>query len=156
LNYKSWSLKIWSLIAILVLIGSIVAIYVYATYFAETTTIPTEGTIQTTSPLLLADPAIIDWGTVTVYSSTTKTVTFTNNGTESEIIVDLNFETSNWLNTTDLGLTLDWNYGGTTIFAGMDLPITFTLTLTSIPEDTNTTAFSFDITITPTVYGEPQ
>lgn len=147
-------MKIWALIAILILGCSVTAIYVYGTYFAEPTQIPTEGTVETTTPMLLSDPAAIDWGTITVYGSTTKTVTLTNNSTESETITDMTFQTANWQNTTDLGLTLDWNYTGTNIFAKQSIPVTFTLNLTSIPEDETITDFSFNIIITPTVQGD--
>lgn len=147
-------MKIWALIAILILGCSVTAIYVYGTYFAEPTQIPTEGTVETTTPMLLSDPAAIDWGTITVYGSTTKTVTLTNNSTESETITDMTFQTANWQNTTDLGLTLDWNYTGTNIFAKQSIPVTFTLNLTSIPEDDTITDFSFNIIITPTVQGD--
>ena len=149
MNLKNWSLQIWALIAILTLIGSIGAIYVYGTYF-DPTKILTGGTVETSIPLLLADPSIIDWGTITVYGQTAKTVTLTNNGTE--IIYDMIFETSNWQNTSNLNLILDWNYTGTNIIAEASLPIQFTLKSTAPPQ-TNTTEtithFSFDILITP-------
>lgn len=151
MDWKKLSYKMWALIAILVLVGSIGAIYVYGTYFAK---IPTGGTIETTIPLLLTDPSIIDWGTITVYGSTTKTVTLTNNSTENEIVYDMIFETANWQNTTDLGLTLTWNYTGTNIYPTESLPVQFALTSTTPPQlEENATEtiihFSFDIHITP-------
>lgn len=133
----------------MILACSITAIYVYGTYFAEPTQIPTDGTIQTTVPLIFSEPSAIDWGTITVYGSTTKTVTLTNNSTKSETITDMTFQTANWMNTSDLGLTLDWNYTGTNIFAKQDITVMFTLTSEAAPEDETVTTFSFDIIITP-------
>jgi len=154
MNYRNWSYKIWVLIAVLLLICSVTTIYVYGTYFADPTQIPTEGTVQTSVSLLLASPSTIDWGTITVYGSTTKTVTLTNNSTESETIIDLSFHTANWLNTTELGLTLDWNYNGTDIYAKQDINVIFTLTSEAVPEDETITFFSFYIIITPIMQGD--
>lgn len=150
MNVQNWSTMKVLAIAILIPLLVVGGFLVYGAV-TNSTTIPTEGEMQTTSSLLLANPATIKWGTITVYSSTTKTVTFTNNSTESETITDLTFETSNWQNTTDLGLTLDWNYGGTDIYAKQSITVTFTLSLDTIPKNTTDTTFSFDIIVTPTV-----
>lgn len=155
MDYRKWSYTIWALIAILVLASSIIAIYVYGTYFAEPTQIPAGGTIEPNIPLLIATPSVIDWGLITVYGNTTKTVTLKNNSTESETIINMTFETTNWQNTTDLGLTLTWNYTGTNIYAKQEIAVTFTLTSTTIPEDPEVTHFSFDILVTPTMQGDP-
>jgi len=155
LNLKNWSLQIWALIAILTLIGSIGAIYVYGTYFAEPTQIPTGGTIEPTESILLANPSIIDWGNIIVYNNVTKTVTLKNNSSNIyDKIVDMTFETANWQNITDLGLTLTWNYTGTDIYPTDSRPIAFTLTSETVPEDETTTTFSFAILITPIMQGD--
>jgi hypothetical protein len=156
MDYRKWSYPIWALIAILILAGSVIAIYVYGTYFAEPTQIPTGGTIEPTESILLVTPHIIDWETITVYSNVTKTVIFQNNSSNVyDKIVDMTFQTANWQNTTDLGLTLTWNYTGTDLYPTDSRPVTFTLTSTSPPEDPEVTHFSFDIIVTPTMQGEP-
>jgi len=154
MNYKNISLKIWALIAIVILIGSIGAIWAYDTYVG--THITTDGTIETTVPLLIATPSTIDWGTITIYGSTTKIISLKNNSTNVfDKIIDMTFQTANWQNTTDLGLTLNWNYTGTDILPQTYWPIMFTLTSIAPPENTTATTFSFDIIVTPTIDGNP-
>jgi hypothetical protein len=150
MDIKNWStLKVFA-IALIVPLLVVGGFLVYGE-LTNNIAIPTEGSIQTSASLLLAEPPAIDWGTITVYGSTTKTVTFTNNSTTSERVTDMTFKTENWLNTTDLGLTLTWNYTGTDIYATQDITVTFTLTSETMPEDITATDFSFTIIVTPTV-----
>jgi hypothetical protein len=132
-------------IAFVLVIGGI---YAYGA-LSNPTSIPTEGTIETTIPIILASPSTIDWGTITVGGSTTKTVTLTNNSTESETITDMTFITAEWANTTDLGLELTWDYTGTNIYAKQNITVTFTLSSITAPAEP--TFFNFSIVITPHV-----
>jgi hypothetical protein len=151
MNIKKLSNKTVLALALLIPLIVIGGFYVYAA-ITDTTTITNNGDLQTTIPILLASPQHIDWGTITAYGTTTKMVTLKNNSTDqNNIVTDLTYQTRNWQNTSDLGLTLTWDYGGTNIYAQATITVTFTLTLNAIPENVTDTNFSFDILISATI-----
>jgi len=132
---------------------------------------PSIGTIRTIGVKAFYDPNLqnittqIQWGTS--YPGSTKNITLYIEST-SNTNTQLHVQTGNWtfFNSTDAivsgpgnitqYLTLTWNYNGTTLNPGQQIPVTLTLsvtessTFTQFLIDNKVTSFSFDIVISAT------
>lgn len=151
MNWKTLSLKMWALIAILILAGSIAAIYVYGNYIAEPTIIPTEGIVPPIAAILTADPPTLNWGTVTRGTSTTQLVTLKNiSQNTTDLIIDIALTTTGWTNTSDTGLSLTWDYQGTDMYPTQSHTVIFTL---SVAPNAPAQTIDFDIVLTPEIGG---
>ena len=136
---KTTSLIIIAAITLMIVIGGL---WVYAQYFGQE--IPTNGNISDVADVFAISPATIDWGQMTQGGApSTKTVQLTNTRTNSaDIVRDITYTVTGWSNSTDLGLTLSWDYNHTDIFTGQTLQVTFTLS-----SDNTTPLGPFDFTI---------
>jgi hypothetical protein len=120
-------------IAIIALVVS--GIYVYGE-ITNPATIPAEGNIETNGGVLLVTPNTLDFGTIYPGTPVTQQISFKNNSTDvNDIITDMHLSTAEWSNSTDIGLTIDWDYTGTNIYPTQTIDITFTLTPSTTPTE---------------------
>jgi hypothetical protein len=135
--------------AILVILSSILVSGVYAAVTSNTI-IQSSGAIKAIGVSVYWDAATtnevtaIDWSTLEVGASESKTIYIKNTGNAAATLF---LDTDNWNpSAASQYITLDWNYGGQSI--SPDAVVEVVLTLTISQDISGITDFSLDITIT--------
>ena len=135
--------------AILVILSSILVSGVYAAVTSNTI-IQSSGAIKAIGVSVYWDAATtnevtaIDWSTLEVGASESKTIYIKNTGNAAATLF---LDTDNWNpSAASQYITLDWNYGGQSI--NPDAVVEVVLTLTISQDISGITDFSLDITIT--------
>ena len=133
--------RIISLISIIFIAIFIVSSTVYYIFAIQPAYISTSGSIISSPSTLGVTPSTISWGQIQPGDSVSRIVRLDNSGS---LPISLQFATTGWLNSTDIGLRLAWDYQGGSLAAGASVYVTFTLTAaaTASPND-----FSFNIVI---------
>ena len=133
--------RIISLISIIFIAVFVISSTAYYIFAIQPSYIFTSGSIISSLPDSIS-PSQIYWGEIESGNSVSRTVTLANTGGQSTS--PLQFTTTDWSNSTDIGLQMSWDYQGTPLAAGASVDITFTLTaaVSASPSD-----FSFNIAI---------
>ena len=141
-----WTNKTIALLLIATVAATLITVVIAQQIYQ--TLIPNDGNVPptTSTSWLETTPTEIHWLDLQAGQVYTQIVTVTNNGTKQ--IVDMYLSTVDWSNSTDIGLTLDWNWTAdeaTRLFAGQTITLEFTLTVALNPKSGT---FSFTTVIT--------
>lgn len=134
--------RIITLISLIFIAIFLISSTVYYIFALQSPYIFTSGSIIASPPNLTVNPSQIYWGQIMPGNSVSRTITLRNTGGQPTSL--LQFATTDWLNSTDIGLRLSWDYKGASLAAGAYVDVTFTLTVavSASPSD-----FSFNIVI---------